>query len=89
MSKVEIEKIVIKIIRVEIEVDGDLPKDTGFTADKCLREKLREVLRQIGISEEREVSFDYAVPISCENRVIKAIFRGTCIEKCWRDEEIE
>ena len=89
MNRVEIEKIVIKIVRVEVEVEGIFsPEDISYTANKCLREKLREVLRQVGISEEREVIFTYAVPISCENRVIKATFRGICIDKFWREEEI-
>jgi len=89
MSKVEIEKVVIKIVRVEIEIGGTFSsEDTNFTANTCLREELRKVLRQVGIPEGQESSFTYDGIISYEKDGIRAVFRGICIGKHYQQREI-
>lgn len=89
MSRVEIEKVVIKIVRVKIEVKGTFsPKDTGLAAQSRLREKLKWALRQAGFSWGAYGRFSYEDDIVYEKDKVWVVFRGTVIDKYWETKEV-
>lgn len=89
MNRVEIEKVVIKVVKVETEIEWDLSPEDTYTANICLREKLRDILEQsqVNINYESE-TFTYDVPMSYKGGTMRATFRGICIKKYWHEVKV-